>query len=100
MQRLNEYNKRDYRFSYLRSHGGAEVDFVIERPGKPVALVEVKSAKRVDASVAKHLHRFHGDFPGCECFLLSLDTTPQMIGPVCAFYWEQGLRELGLDRIS
>jgi predicted AAA+ superfamily ATPase len=96
MQRRNEYGKRDFRFSYLQTHDGAEVDFVIERPGKPVALVEIKSATRVDPSMVKHLERFSREFSSCEPFLLSLDTTEQAMGRVRALYWEQGLQALGL----
>lgn len=96
MQRHNEYKKRDYRFSYLRTHDGAEVDFVVERPGKPIALVEIKSATRVQPSMVKHLESFCREFSACEPYLLSLDSTPQKMGPVRALYWQQGLRALGL----
>lgn len=96
MQRRNEYQKRDYRFSYLQTHDGAEVDFVIERPGKPTALVEIKSAIRIEPSMTKHLQRFSGDMRKCEAYLLSLDTTPQRFGLVHALPWEQGLQALGL----
>lgn len=96
MQRHNEYKKRDYRFSYLRTHDGAEVDFVVERPGKPIALVEIKSATQIQPSMVKHLESFCREFSACEPYLLSLDSTPQKIGPVRALYWKQGLRALGL----
>lgn len=96
MQRRNEYQKRDYRFSYLQTHDGAEVDFVIERPGRPIALVEIKSASRIEPSMAKHLQRFCGDLGDCEAYLLSLDSTPQKLGLVHALPWEQGLQALGL----
>lgn len=96
MQRHNEYKKRDYRFSYLQTHDGAEVDFVVERPGKPTALVEIKSATQIQPSMVKHLESFCREFSACEPYLLSLDSTPQKIGPVCALYWEQGLKALGL----
>lgn len=96
MQRHNEYKKRDYRFSYLQTHDGAEVDFVVERPGKPIALVEIKSATQIQPSMVKHLESFCREFQACEPYLLSLDSTPQKIGPVRALYWKQGLRALGL----
>ena len=67
-----------------------------KRPGKPVALVEVKSTTHVDPAMAKHLMRFSDEFPECKAFLLSLDATPQRIGSVRALYWKQGLQALGL----
>jgi predicted AAA+ superfamily ATPase len=96
MQRRNEYHKRDYRFSYLQTHDGAEVDFVLERPGKPLALVEIKSATRLEPSMAKHLQRFGDDLGDCEAYLLSLDAMPQRFGLVHALPWEEGLQTLGL----
>ena len=96
MQRRNEYKKLDYRFTYLKTHDGAEVDFVVSRPGKPVALVEIKSSSRVDSSMARHLEMFAKDFSGCEAFLLSLDRTPQKMGSVRALFWQEGLQALGL----
>lgn len=96
MYRRNEYRKRDYRFSYIQTHDGAEVDFVIERPGKPVALVEIKSSSVVSPTMVKHLLRFSQEFSRCEPFLLSLDPAPQKIGAVHALHWEEGLNELGL----
>lgn len=96
MQRRNEYGKHDFRFSYLQTHDGAKVDFILERPGKPLALVEVKSTTRLEPSMARHLERFCGDFEACEAYLLSLDMTPQKFGHVHALPWEEGLHRLGL----
>jgi len=40
--------------------------------------------------------RFYEKVPDCEPFLLSRDPTPQMIGPVRAMPWQEGLQALGL----
>lgn len=97
MMRWNEYRKRDFRLSYIRSHnGGAEVDLVLERPGRGVALIEIKSAERVDASMTKHLEKFRATIPRAEAFLLSLDPVPQKIGEVTCLPWEKGLAAVGL----
>jgi len=96
MCRRNEYQKRDYRFFYLQTHDGAEIDFVIERPGKPLALVEVKSTSRVEPSMAKHLERFSREMKRCEAYVFSLDPARQKLGSVHALPWEQGLKAIGL----
>ncbi len=96
MLRANEYYKRDYKFFYLKTHDGAEIDLVIERPGKPYALVEIKSAETMDVHMAKHLLSFIKDISPSEGYILSQDKTPQKIKSIKALYWLDGLKELQL----
>ena len=94
--RLNEYRQKDFRFSYLRTKDDAEIDLVVERPGTSTALVEIKSAQRVDDRDTRSLERFVADIPKSEAFILSTDPKAKRIGKVKAFSWQQGLKELGL----
>jgi predicted AAA+ superfamily ATPase len=94
--RRSAYRLNDYAFSYLRTKDGAEVDLVIERPGKAPALLEIKSADHVDERDTRGLEPFLRDMPGAEGFCLSRDPVPKMIGSVRALPWNEGLRELGL----
>jgi predicted AAA+ superfamily ATPase len=94
--RLNEYQQRDFRFSYLRTKDDAEIDLVIERPGISTALVEIKSTQRIDDRDTRSLERFAADMPKSEAIILSTDPTAKRIGNVKAFPWQQGLKELGL----
>jgi predicted AAA+ superfamily ATPase len=94
--RLNEYRQKDFRFSYLRTKDDAEIDLVVERPGTSTALVEIKSAQRVDDRDARSLERFASDIPKSEAFILSTDPKAKRIGKVKAFPWQQGLKEIGL----
>jgi predicted AAA+ superfamily ATPase len=96
MVRLSGYGQRDYRFSYLRTKDGAEIDLIVERPGSKLALVEIKSADRVDERDVRDLSRFLPDFPNAEAFCLSRDPVRKQIGDVLAVPWDVGLRELGL----
>lgn len=45
--KLARYFFPDYRFSYLRTHDDLEIDLVVERPGKPLLLIEIKSANTI-----------------------------------------------------
>ena len=94
--RLNEYHQKDFRFSYLRTKDGAEIDLVVERPGAPTALVEIKSTEQVDDRDTRSLERFAADIPRSEAFILSTDPMAKRIGKVKALPWQQGLGELGL----
>ncbi len=42
--RLNSYYKRDAKLSYLRTNEGAEIDLVIEIPGRGPLCIEIKSS--------------------------------------------------------
>lgn len=46
MKALNDYLDKDFRFSYLRTKDGNEVDVVIQRPGRKPLFIEIKSTDR------------------------------------------------------
>jgi uncharacterized protein len=94
--RLNEYKQKDFRFSYLRTKDDAEIDLVVDRPGAPTALVEIKSSQRIDERDTRSLERFVADMPLSEAFILSTDPMAKRIGQIQVFPWQQGLAELGL----
>ncbi len=94
--RLSVYKQNDYRFSYLRTKDGAEVDLVIERPGIGTALLEIKSKVHVDERDTRILEVFLKDLAGAEGFCLSLDPVGKKIGSVSALHWRDGLKEIGL----
>ena len=96
IQRLESYGKKDYRFSYLRTKDGVEVDLIIERPGRKRALIEIKSTERVGPEDIRALKRLSPDIPNSEAFCLSLDPVAKTIDGVRCFPWPQGLQALGL----
>lgn len=87
----NGYEKRDYRFSYLRSASGAEIDLVVERPGRPLALVEIKSTERVREDHLRGLENFAPDFPDADLYLLSRDPNSMRFGRINALPWQRYL---------
>lgn len=95
--RRSHYLQNDFRFSYLKTKDGAEIDMIIERPGLPTALLEIKSSRSVDEHDVRAIARFRADMPNTEGFCLSLDPIPKRIGAVDLLPWEEGLRRLGLE---
>lgn len=95
--RLNEYLKKDFRLSYARTLQGIEVDLVIERPGKPLVLVEIKSSEQVDERNTKALISLQKEFPNSELRLWSRSSLSRKIGEVLALPWQEGLKELELS---
>jgi len=96
INRLQSYAKKDYRFSYLRTKDGVEIDLIIERPGLKRALVEIKSTEQVTEDDVRPLQHMEKDIANSEAFCLSLDSTAKKIGEVLCFPWQRGLEEIGL----
>ncbi len=96
IQRLSTYLRKDWQLSYLRTKDDAEIDLIIDRPGMPKALVEIKSKEKITEEDTRHLNRFALDIKKSEAFCLSRDPVRKKIGLAHCLPWEQGLRELGL----
>ena len=93
---LSRYRYPDWRCSFLRTGAGAEIDLVIERPGMPTALIEIKSAERVDERDVHNLARFARDFADALALCISRDPERLQIGRVLCLPWREALNELGL----
>jgi len=93
---LSQYRYPDWRVSYLQTGAGVEIDLVIERPGLPTALIEIKSSDRVDERDVRHLARFIGDFPDPLALCISRDPARMEIDGVLCVDWRAALGELGL----
>jgi uncharacterized protein len=94
--RLNSSLKRGLRFSYIRNKDDREIDLVIERPGQPLTLVEIKSTTSLDESHLSSLTYFQKHFPTANYYCLSLDPNPKVFGKIRALPWQLGFKELDL----
>ena len=83
----------DTKFSFFRtSDGQQEVDLIIESPNRKVALIEIKSSKKlVGNDAAKTLLHLKDDFVKPECFVLSLDPIERSSEGISYLHWENGL---------
>ena len=93
---LSRYRYPDWRLSYLQTGAGVEVDLVIERPGMPVALIEIKSTDRIDERDTRALAGFQGDFDRPLALCISRDSSRMKIDGVLCLHWRAALQELGL----
>ena len=93
MLRQESYLRKGYRFYYLSDERG-EVDLVIERPGQPHALVEIKSTTEIRPDKLRSLASMGHSLERCEMFCLSRDPRPQRMGSIQALPWQQGLSEI------
>ncbi|OFZ26636.1 MAG: hypothetical protein A2381_16725 [Bdellovibrionales bacterium RIFOXYB1_FULL_37_110] len=91
---LHDYMRKDYAFAYLKTKDGAEVDLIVERPGMPLALIEIKSTNRIDTGELNTLKNFVKDFKNAQGFCLSRDPIRQKIDKVEILPWQDGIKEV------
>jgi predicted AAA+ superfamily ATPase len=93
--RMNEYLKKDFRLSYLRTQSDVEIDIVIERPGQPDLLVEIKSGDRLREEDVKRLAGVAKDWDrDCAAHVWSQDSQAKTILGVDCLPWQEALKEL------
>lgn len=95
--RLSAYAEKRYRFSYLRTKDGAEIDLIIERPGLKTCLIEIKSAQKIDERAVRTLAAFKKDLKNTvEYYCFSQDPIAQTIDGIHLLSWREGLKAIGL----
>ena len=91
--RLASYFEPDYRFSFVLTSSGVEIDLVVERPGKPLLCVEIKSSDSIEEDDIRAFSQLTKDIPDCVAIVLSQDRFMKRFGHVTCYPWKQGLLE-------
>lgn len=91
--KLSSYHRKDLRFSYLRTPGGVEIDLVVERPGKPLLCIEIKSNNNVTLDNISSFKQLTSEIPNCEAVVFSQDKYAKKIDHVLVLPWQQGIEE-------
>ena len=91
VHRRVHYERLDYRMTYMRTPGGVEVDLVLERPGRPLLLIEVKSTTLVREDHAARLNAIAKDFSSTEALLVSRDPQSKSYGKVTCLPWADAI---------
>ena len=92
---LNAYLKKEYKFSYLRTKDGAELDLIVQRPGQKDLLVEIKSTSLIKENHLKHIKHLQKDWDRpCEAQVWSLDQHTKKIHHIECVFWKDALKQL------
>ncbi len=89
--RLGSYLQPEYRFSFMRTAGDVEIDLVVERPGKSLLCIEIKSSDCVNEQDVKSFIKLTRDIPDAEAIVLSQDRFLKKFEHVTLYPWKQGL---------
>ena len=96
---LNHYFEKDYRFSYLKTKDGREIDLIIQRPGEPDLLVEIKSTAEIRKEHIRTLQKIAADWKApCESQVWSQDPQIQKINGVQCLPWQSAVRAAFLKK--
>ncbi len=91
--KLATYHNLDYRFSYLSTKDGAEIDLVVDRPGKRHLFIEIKSATQIFSEDLRTVRQLAQDFKTCEALCFSRDTYVKELDGVTVYPWQQGVAQ-------
>src|SRR5205814_1811867 len=72
-KQLASYYHHDYRFSFLKTKDDAEIDLIVERPGKPLLFIEIKSSENIQLANLSKFKKIIDDFGACEAVCFSRD---------------------------
>ncbi len=93
--RLNEYLEKNFKFSYLRTKDGAEIDLIIQKPKNKFILIEIKSTSNVLESDERHLVNLGADIQHQEKWIICTETIARKTkNNVRILPWQYALKEL------
>lgn len=90
-KRLADYHRLRYKFSYLRTQEGVEIDLIIERPGKTTLCIEIKSAEEIAEHDISSFITVTKDFQNSEAICISNDQYSKKIQHVTVLPWRVAL---------
>ncbi len=97
--KLSSYFSPDYRFSYFKTRDDVEIDLVVERPGKPLLMIEIKSSEEVRSEQLKHLAVAEKEFgPKAEYVCFAQVPRALKLGQVYVYPWAEGIQKYFLPR--
>ena len=92
--KLHAAREKDFRFFYFESKDDLEIDLVVERPGLPLLLIEIKSATIIQHEMLQNLEKVASHFEGAVCYCLCRERVRRRIGRVEVVHWQEGLKEI------
>lgn len=87
------YSLPDYRLSYLKTTTDQEIDLIVERPGKKLLLIEIKSANEIIEEKLVTLNKLQQEFsePSEAVCFANVEKKLQ-IGEITIYPWQEGIQ--------
>jgi len=91
--KLASYFYSEYRFSYLRTKDDAEIDLIVERPGKRLLCIEIKSSMNVTSESLQSFSMLTREIADCEAICFSNDNHAKKFDHVTVLPWREGIQQ-------
>lgn len=91
--RLADYHRKQWKFYYLKTKDGCEIDLIIETSSKTIC-IEIKSTEKVVNEDIKHLTKLGSDIPNSKLFCFSREKIKKLMKQVLCIEWKDGIKEL------
>ncbi len=92
--KLKNAFEKPWKFSYLRTKDGVEIDLIIEKPRGEIILIEIKSTDKIDLESANHIRRIKKDLKTEASYVLSNDPLAKEVEGVQFLHWSEGLKKI------
>lgn len=93
--RLNEYFEKNYKFYYLRTKDGAEIDLIVQKPKNKIILIEIKSTSKVIDSDERHLINLGAEIKHQEKWIICTEIVARKTkNDIRVLPWQAALKEL------
>lgn len=89
-----QYKNSDARIFYWRTNHGAEVDLLIEKYGRILAAIEIKSISKIGSTHLSGLKSFQNNNPGIACYVVCNSQHEYMIDDVTVLPWRNFIKLL------
>jgi predicted AAA+ superfamily ATPase len=91
-RKLASYFHFEYKFSYLMTGAGVEVDLIVERPGRPKLLIEIKSCREVNQKNIHALQKIGEEIGDCEVVYFINEPRRRKVGAATIYPWAEAVR--------
>lgn len=91
--RLNSYLNKDFRLSFFRTKEGKEIDLILTRGRKTIA-IEIKSKDKVDFDEVNKLNLIAKEVGATEVYYLSRDEISTNKNGVHCLPWQKGIESI------
>ncbi len=96
--KLNSYFRKDAKLSQLRTKDGAEIDLIIEIPGKSPLCIEIKSSKIIPTTEINKLRRITQSVPKGIPIIIYDGEHERVEEGVRVVPWQMLLKEIWVDK--
>lgn len=94
--RLNSYFRKDFSMSHFQTFSGAEIDLILTK-GKKIIALEIKSTDKIDRLEIAKLKKYANDLNANEIYYISQDRIQTKIESVICMHWQDFFKKLFLE---